>query len=242
MICTSPRCGSTLLCEMLKATGVAGAPASLFYDQTVREWAAYFGLPADAPDAALFPRVLDAAQKKGSAGGPIFAVRQQRTSFNAVSTAFAAAYPHLTTDLARFEAAFGPMHFIYLTRADKVAQAVSYLRAQETGLWHRATDGSDFERNPPRRAPGYDHAALEALVARFTAFDKAWQTWFQTEGITPHIITYDKLAADALGTLRRTLTALDLDVAMADHVDIPVQKLSDATNADWIARYRRHLT
>ncbi|MEM7269766.1 MAG: Stf0 family sulfotransferase, partial [Pseudomonadota bacterium] len=46
VICTSPRSGSTLLCSLLKASGVAGAPESLFHEPSVEAWRAYHDAPA----------------------------------------------------------------------------------------------------------------------------------------------------------------------------------------------------
>ncbi|MBT6203829.1 MAG: sulfotransferase, partial [Rhodospirillaceae bacterium] len=37
VICTSPRSGSTLLCSLLAATGLAGNPCSHFHDPSISE-------------------------------------------------------------------------------------------------------------------------------------------------------------------------------------------------------------
>lgn len=52
--------------------------------------------------------------------------------------------PH--SDPARFQSAFERTRFVHLTRSDKVEQAICYVRAQHTGLWHLAIDGTELDR------------------------------------------------------------------------------------------------
>ena len=70
-------------------------------------------------------------------------------------------FPGLPSDAARFERAFGKPLYLFLSRGDKVGQAVSRLKAEQTGLWHRAADGSERERSAPPRPPAYDRDRLE---------------------------------------------------------------------------------
>ena len=44
IICTSPRSGSTLLCKLLEATGVAGVPGSHFHDPSISDWLGYYDI------------------------------------------------------------------------------------------------------------------------------------------------------------------------------------------------------
>lgn len=81
-----------------------------------------------------------AALFRGRAGGALFALRLQRHSVPFFSAQLARLYPDPSTDLARLTAAFGRLRFIHLSRGDKLAQAVSYVKAQQTGLWHRGAD------------------------------------------------------------------------------------------------------
>ena len=60
------------------------------------------------------------------------------------------------TDTERFQRLFGSTLFVYLARPDKLAQAVSYLKAEQTGLWHLAPNGTELERIAPHREPAYD--------------------------------------------------------------------------------------
>jgi len=240
VICTSPRSGSTLLCRLLAATGVAGNPDSHFHRPAIAHWLADLGV---TPEPALSERALlqlafQAAIAEGTRGTGIFGLRLQRHSFDFFSEKLAVLHPGLADDLARFHAAFGRTLFLHLTRQDKVAQAVSYVKAEQTGLWHRAPDGTELERLSPPREPVYDAAVIRAHLEEVTAHDIQWRRWFAASGLEPLRITYEGLAADPLAALRRVLDRLGLGRAAADGVEPGVAKLADDTNRDWVARFR----
>lgn len=240
VICTSPRSGSTLLCKLLAATGVAGKPGSHFHEPSIASWLAYYQLEA-APGAAprdTLVRIFDAAVTKGAGGTGMFGLRLQRHSFAFFVEQLGVLHPGLPNDRASFEAAFGRTLFIHLTRPDKVGQAVSCLKAEQTGLWHVAPDGTEIERNAPPAEPTYDGPGLRRLYDEFSGFDAAWPAWFAAEGIRPLRITYDELSADPQATLRRVLRGLGLDPAAADPVVPGVAKLADQTSAEWVSRFR----
>lgn len=240
VLCTAPRSGSTLLCKLLAATGIAGDPGSHFHEPSLAEWLADHDLPEvpgrDERDTVA--AVFDAAIAHGRGGTPVFGLRLQRHSFAFFAEKLALLHPGPAGDAARMEAAFGCTLFIHLTRADKVDQAVSLVRAGQTGLWHRAADGSELERTAPPREPVYDGAAIAAAVAELTGYDRDWDAWFEREGVSPLRLTYDALSADPAGTLATVLEALGLPRAAARGVKPGTARLADATNRDWVERFR----
>lgn len=135
IICTTPRSGSTLLCRMLRTTGIAGVPASLFFGTSLAEWRRRMALaPSDASPTVQLRDIMAAAHALGKGDTAVFALRQQWHSFAFLQAQLALLLPAAQTDLVRLTSVIGPLRFIYLTRADKVSQAVSYLLAQQTGL------------------------------------------------------------------------------------------------------------
>lgn len=240
IICTSPRSGSTLLCSMLHATGCAGHPASWFHEPSLDEWAADLGVSLRGEkETDQIAALIEAAKHKGRASGPLFAIRLQRQSAVFFLDTLARLHPDALNDLSRIRASFGDTRFIYLTRRDKVAQAVSYMRAVQSGLWHRAADGSELERLAPHRSPWYDADFLSEWVETFTSYDHEWRAWFTLERITPLALTYEDLCCKRLVTLGRALGYLDLDPQLAKDVSPSVQILSDSQSADWIQRFKR---
>jgi len=133
IICTSPRSGSTLLCKLLAATGVAGNPDSYFHRPSISDWLADLGLTqkASVPERELLEAIFRAVIAKGTLDAGIFGLRLQRHSFDFFTEKLAVLYPEHSNDAERFQAAFGRTLFVHLTRRDKVAQAVSYVKAQQ---------------------------------------------------------------------------------------------------------------
>lgn len=130
-----------------------------------------------------------------------------------------------------------PQIVLHLTRPDKIGQAVSYLKAQQTGLWHVAPDGSELERLAPHREPRYDREEIRACVETMSAYDRDWNDRFAREGIEPLRISYDDLAIDPIETLHHILDHLGLGQAATDGVTPGVRKLADSTNREWADRY-----
>ncbi len=249
IICATPRSGTTLLCDLLADTGVAGRPDSFFRRQSIPWWTDYLNVPMTDWDSELdFDRAYLAAVLKegagGTDGGPdgetgVFGMRLMRESAGDLLARLDAFYPGLPSDGARFEAAFGPPLYVHLTREDKVAQAVSRLKAEQSGLWHVNADGSERERLKPAEAPAYDADALAGQVAAYEEQDAAWASWFAREGIEPLRITYEALSSDPQAVLARILSALGLNPAVAETVKPRTAKLSDQESRDWTARFQK---
>lgn len=146
-------------------------------------------------------------------------------------------YPDQTSDADRIQAAFGPTLFIYLSRGDKLDQAISYIRAEQTGLWHRRADGTDLERQETRREDGYDPGAIRAQLDDFSSFDAAWRLWFEEQAITPLKVSYESLAGDPQAELAKVLNSLGADGSIAQNITIQTAKTSDETNREWRARF-----
>ncbi|WP_420411491.1 Stf0 family sulfotransferase [Roseibium sp.] len=243
VLCTSPRSGSTLCCRLLKASGAAGDPQSYFHKPSVSSWQAELGVVPDPShsDREALKAVFATARQKGTANTGLFGLRLQRHSFEYFFKKLADFHPQLPSDRARFEAEFGTTLFIHLTRQDKIQQAVSYVKAQQTGLWHQAPDGTELERLSAPQDPVYDPEALRSTYDQFLKYDQDWSDWFAKEKITPYRVTYDQLSADPQGTLREILRALGKDPVAGEGGDPGIAKLADATNRDWANRLHRQL-
>lgn len=241
IICGTPRSGSTLLCGLLAATGTAGAPDSFFARPFLSAWAAEWGLPpaATLSQADYEAVYLRAALAAGRGGTPLFGLRLMMESLADLSAMLDRTHPGSTSDRARLEAAFGKVLYIHLSRRDLLAQAVSRVKAEQTGLWHIAPDGSEVERLAPPQAPRYDYARIRRHLAQLKADDAAWIVWFKRHGIGPLQVAYEDLSGDPHAVLVRICGALGQAPPHRDAVIPDVAKLADATNLDWMRRYRR---
>jgi len=241
IICATPRSGSTLLCDLLTETGIAGRPDSFFRRESFAWWADYLHVPNDDWKAqqSFDLNYLAAVRDWGSNGTPVFGMRLMWESVGDLSDRLGRFYPGLRDDNDRFEAAFGKLEYLHLTREDKIAQAVSRYKAEHSGLWHRYADGSERERLKPGREPVYDARALAEIVATLEEHDARWTAWFRRQEIQPIPVNYEELAADPRQTLATILSALGLDGSIAWRIEPISAKMADSTSLAWAERFRK---
>jgi trehalose 2-sulfotransferase len=249
LVCATPRSGSTLLCEMLKATGAAGRPEEYF------EAVPGTGIPRapvdylaglDDPGAH---RLLDGAMPRAPAYSDVRGlrryeehlarVREWGTTPNGVFGA-KLMWAHLV-DLAALtgyatpaEAAaelFGEPRCLWVRRDDRVRQAVSLWRAMQTQSWRSET---------AEREPRYSFAALRHLVGALEADDLAWERFFTTSGLPVLDIAYADMVHDLQGTLGRALEHIGVPDARHDLDGTPpLRRQSDRLSDTWVAAYER---
>ena len=235
VICTTPRSGSTLLCRLLENTGVAGIPESYFHRPSIAAWANGVGLDPNQP--AQLGDIIDAIAKAGRGPTDLFGLRLQRHSFAFFMDQLEQYVPNESSDAARLHATFGRLRYIHLTRKGKTHQAISAIKAQQTGLWHKAPDGREIERLSPPTPLKYDALAIGAKKAELKLADAAWEAWFEDQNITPMRITYEELEKDSLGILTDVLVYLECDPHTARGISIPTARLADEISQIWAQRF-----
>ncbi|MEL7529059.1 MAG: Stf0 family sulfotransferase [Pseudomonadota bacterium] len=241
VLCTSPRSGSTLLCKLLAATGQAGNPKSYFHEPDLDAWQTYLDLETRrfATKRDRLTALFAAAREKGASGTGVFGLRLQRHSFDFLFRQLETLHPGEMPMAAKFEAVFGKTLFIHLTRSDKVAQAVSFIKASQTVLWHKAADGTELERLAPPGEPAYDRDQIRAQADLMEGYDLSWVNWFENERIEPMRITYAELSESPQKVAGDILEKLGRDAVQAKRIDVPVARLSDGLNTAWIERFRK---
>jgi len=244
ILCANPRSGSTMLCDLMASTGVLGKPQSFYRPESILDWAQQLGVRGDhATGASEFERAyLTAIRKHGTDSSGTFGLRLMWESVEGLVDRISALFPEQQCDAALFERAFGSPLYVNLVREDKVAQAVSLIRAAQSGQWHLSSDGSVRQGTKEPLPVTYDAQTIEKEIASLTRVDAAWQTWFAAQDLSPLQVTYEDLARDPQSVLRPLLTAVDRDPAMARDVEPATSKMADAESKQWIERYRSEST
>lgn len=240
VICTSPRSGSTLLCDLLASTGRAGNPNSYFHRPSISDWLNSFELTVEdsAPERAVLAAIFKAAIAKGSLDTGVFGLRLQQHSFEFFIHKLSILYSAEPNDAQRFQKAFGRTAFLYLVRQDKLKQAISCVKAEQTGLWHMASDGTQLERLSPPQTPTYDANRIKACITEMEASERRWKKWFKQEEIHPLQITYKALSNNPIKTLLEVLIFLGIEYDPDHCVKPGVAKMADSVSQDWVNRYR----
>jgi trehalose 2-sulfotransferase len=241
-VCATPRSGSTVLCRSLSATGVAGRPEEYFerlrHSGLPREPREYFETIADPgvldllpetrtgdPGATELDLVLPEYLARGTTPNGVFGAKLMWSYFDDLLARVGTTPEGPAVEA--LEARFGPLAWIHVTRADKVAQAVSLWRAVQTRAWSAA--------DPPEAEPVYDARGIAHLRDRLIEEDAAWRDWFAAKGVRALVVEYERFAADHAATLRGVLAHLGLEVERIP--DPPMDRQGDARSDRWVARF-----
>lgn len=234
VICATPRSGSTLFCQYLASTGVAGVPASYFRKEGLHEYAEHWQIlhPDGTYDLADY---LTAARKAGSTDNGVLALRIMWSTMGEVTAYLSRLYPDSSgNELTLLEKAFGRLKFVYLRRDDVTAQAISLYRAQQTGYWH-------IEGQAPEQPPAFDFDAISSFVAELRRDNSDWQSWFQKVGVEPMRVVYEDFAADPETTISKVLRFLEIELPADAKLSASNQRLADGLTTLWLRRYGEEL-
>lgn len=239
-MCATPRSGTTLLCDLLSAAGQAGRPQSYYRRQDVERRAGAWGLRAGGfPDPVDFERAyLRAVLREGAGETEVFGLRLMWGTVGEMAERLSWLHPQATT-AELFEKIFGPLVYIHVSRRDKVAQAISLLRAEQSGLWHLAADGSERQRAAPTAPVRYDADRIAELVGELERDNAAWNDFFAKHGIAPVRVEYEVLAGCPRTELRKILMALRLSPGLADGLAAQTSRMADGESDAWAERFRR---
>ena len=236
LICATPRTGSTLLCGLLASTGVAGQPESYFRQPDEQLWAARWDIARSTDGVVEYSEFVRAALAAGRTENGVFAARIIWGTLDHLVDRLATVYPAPASgDLDLLELVFGNTGFVYLHRDDVLAQAVSWHRAEQTGVWHQ-TDREEPTR--PEQEPRFDFDQIRKLVQTIEAHNSAWRAWFASVGIQPHEVRYEDLDADPVGVASEILDFLGPELPPERLIKTSHGRMADEVNAQWIDRYR----
>ena len=228
-LCTTPRSGSSVLGDALTHTEVAGRPTEYFNRRFWPDLFARFGVAA-ATDY-LERVVAETATPNGVFGTKVMLDADMAPTFDALRERLGE--PRLS-DAEAATQAFPDLRFVYLTRRDKVAQAVSYCRAQQSGVWRRY-HGSEPE---PEGDAAFDYGAVHAQVQALTLREVRWQTFFNDLSARPHTAVYEDLVLEPEHTIRKILTFLELEPPPGWTLSrLPMERLADDTSKRWAELY-----
>ncbi len=228
-----------MLCDLMTATGVLGRPASYYRPESIADWSRQLGVDTEVSDVEFERAYLKAIRSRGTDASGMLGLRVMWDTLEGLIGRLSSIFPDAQSDAALLETAFGRPLYVQLVREDKVAQAVSLVRAEQSGLWHLASDGSVRQgvRNP--KPNHYDAKSIEKEVAALVHDDAAWQRWFTAQNIEPVPVTYEELSKDPRAVIATILQALGAGTSLAKDIEPATAKIADAESRNWIERFRK---
>jgi LPS sulfotransferase NodH len=103
---------------------------------------------------------------------------------------------------------FDNSQLIYLERANKIQQTVSYFLAQKTGVWAHY----DKPITTPEEV-NYDREVLRNRYMYLTMQDTLWKVFFTENQYSPLVVGYESFIEDVMGTLQRILQHIGVEPA-----------------------------
>jgi len=216
----TPRSGSTLLTDLLSATGRLGRANEVFNPGFIPKIAQSLQATDMASYLHLLPRRLST---KG-----VFSLEVTAHHIMAVFGYYEA-----------FHQLYGSAPSVWLIRQDIVAQAVSLAKMVTTNVSHfRHQDNSAMD--PRDEAFSYDGELIKKWLLHIRAAETASEKWFAEFGVAPLRMSYEQTTAltpDQIVTvMSRYLRLPDLPPL---EVSSAYRKLGNAQNVHFSERFRR---
>jgi LPS sulfotransferase NodH len=260
VVCSTPRSGSTLLCELLKSTGVAGRPEEYFEARPATGLPPHpgdylDGLPrtgagirddASPPHAPVYSDLrgladyrehLDRTHRLGRTGNGVFGAKLMWRQVADLQTLASGLPEYAGLELSDlFDRLFGGPTYVWMRRRDKIRQAISLWRALQTRTWRLEHEPTD------RGAPilRYSFDGIDHLARSLQTDDDAWGRYFATHGLAQLTIFYeDDLERDPAATTERVLHRIGVSAPGAWRPSEPTVRQADGLNDQWFTAYHR---
>jgi LPS sulfotransferase NodH len=241
LVLATPRSGSTLLGQGLQASGLAGDPKE-FFGHKMSSWMERWSTPTLT---AYVARLSQARATPNGVFGAKLLYRQLVHLQNLARREPELENLPLPEILHRL---FPDLHLVWVTREDKVRQAISWFKARQTGVWGQGLGqsapklGRAWRLGNEPLQPGelaFDFDGIATLVRQAEAEDAAIGQFFATSGIEPFRVVYEEFSPryeeTVFALLRWLGVAPPTDLALPDPRTV---RLADDRTDEWVARFR----
>lgn len=232
LICSLPRSGSNLLAETLVSTLLCGLPLEYFNSEYESEFRDQWSLPSRASVQDYQGEVLSRTTTPNGVFG-------LKIHWHQLSNLLMRVFPDRTLQesLRELPYLFPNIHYIYLSRRDKVRQAVSYARALQTNIWWRING----IRDPKELCiePRFNPEKIAALVGELKTYEASWESFFQQTGATPLRLTYEDLVPHK--AVESVMAFLGDSTSLGEIPSPRLQRQADQISEEWVLMFQRSM-
>ncbi|MFK7937325.1 MAG: Stf0 family sulfotransferase [Saprospiraceae bacterium] len=234
----SQRNGSTVLAKMLEQTGIAGKPQELFniYDTTLCE---HYGVKG-------YDALLEKLWQIGATKNGIMSVKHClfRHRLDPILMELADLQGISTKEEINAETVFADLFpdckHIFLTRRNKVRQAVSWWKAIKDQQWHLTSDQS-HRNDEAFYEEHYNFDALSHLLKETVLRECQIQAYFAKYDIVPLTLVYEDFVQDFPATIRQILDYIEVDHSNLPLGEPPLKRTATDLSEIWVQRFRKDL-
>ena len=211
VIASEERSGSEWLCQLMTATGSVGRPAEYLNAPWFRNF-----IPDYPEDAAAEMAI---AHRAGTTPNGIFAMKIHPWQFD-----------KLMKEGVLLSEAFPQRVFLWISRRDRLRQAISLFRARQTDRYH--------EYRQPQALEQYDRTSILHTLDEIVQSSARWTQYFARNGIDPLVVWYEDLEANSIGTIEAVARLVDVSFAQqSGTVERELKKQRDDTTEEWRQRF-----
>jgi trehalose 2-sulfotransferase len=219
IIAMTPRSGSSHLCDVIKTGKLLGRPGEMLSRDFIPN--ILKNVPGHTPDEYL-SHVFRALRSSTGISG-IKCSWFQFKDFRAAMTA-----PDVVDN----------MRYIYLTRRDLTAQAVSLYRATQTKVFHTNVEHSAESLAKLDELP-YDYEQIKFWRTHIKTQETGWQRFFVEKNIFPLYIQYEDIDANVAAVAQRIAAYIGRPRAAREvQPEASIfRKISSRKSVEWTARF-----
>ena len=219
LIAITPRSGSSYLCDLMTKIKLFGTPGEMLNQQFIPQIVK--SIPGRTPEEYLRNVVRFRKTKNGISG-----LKASWFQFRGFTE---------TMDDRSYLSGF---KYIYLTRRDLSAQAISLYKATETSVFHTNVQHSE-EAISKLQSLQYDYEKIKEWYVHIDRQEKGWQEYFFKNRIVPLCVTYEEIDDDVFGVIKRIATFVGVDpnnVRMPEESSV-FERIRDQRNVEWAHRF-----
>lgn len=186
VICTTPRSGSNLLCDLLESSGIMGQPKEfLNLDSVILPFARQNNL-MESESKIYLDTYLDSVVKKFSSKNNVFAMKLLFDQFE----------PYMELNVIR--KFIHKFKFIWLLRKDVLSQAVSMHIAKETDEWTSFNEKQNKEKENKNRREfvEYDESKIDRFLRKLAKDNLNWIEFFSINQLDYLPVTYEDVLSN----------------------------------------------
>ena len=235
----SQRNGSTLLCKALADTGITGIPNEYI---TLME----SGSLCEKYKVQTYPELRQKIWDLGTTPNGVFGIKHtMHTSINekiitelkdlqGIKREVAIDEEELLSDI------FPNCKHIYLTRRNKIRQAVSWWKAIKDNVWHLSS-GQEQLDEAEFYEQHYDFAALSHLFNEATLRECAMQEYYAKYAIKSLTVVYEDFIGDFKNTIQQIVDFLEIPYDSLNIPEMHFKKTATSNSEKWVQRFRADL-
>lgn len=233
----SQRNGSTLLCKGLEQTGIAGMPGEYFNVMEAETL-------CEKHSVQTYEELRAKLWELGTSANGVFGIKHSM---------YADRYDKIFGEIRALKGLgvevdeeellsdiFPNCKHIYLTRRNKIRQAVSWWKAIKDNVWHLETDKTHrneaefYEQN-------YDFAALSHLFKEATLRECAMQAYFSRYNIYPLTLVYEDFSDNFKAVIKQVIDYLEVEYDELTIENKFYRKTANTYSEKWVQRFRKDL-